>query len=106
MKKIVNFLNLKKNFEFEYSAEPKIDGISASLTYKSGKLIRGLSRGNGEEGEDITSNLKTIPDIPHFIEQKDFPNDIDIRGKFSFKMMILRKWKIVLQIQEMQPQAL
>ena len=39
-KKIVNFLNLKKNFEFEYSAEPKIDGISASLTYKSGKLIK------------------------------------------------------------------
>ncbi len=80
-KKIANFLNLKKNFEFEYSAEPKIDGISASLTYKSGKLIRGLSRGNGEEGEDITLNLKTIPDIPHFIDQKDFPNDIDIRGE-------------------------
>ena len=80
-KKIVNILNLKKNFEFEYSAEPKIDGISASLTYKSGKLIRGLSRGNGEEGEDITLNLKTISDIPHFIDQEDFPNDIDIRGE-------------------------
>ena len=80
-KKIINFLNLTKNFEFEYSAEPKIDGISASLTYKSGKLIRGLSRGNGEEGEDITVNLKTIADIPHYIEQKDFPDDIDIRGE-------------------------
>ena len=80
-KKIMNFLNLKKNYEFEYSAEPKIDGISASLTYKFGKLVMGLSRGNGEEGEDITLNLKTIPDIPHFIDQKDFPNDIDIRGE-------------------------
>ena len=80
-KKIINFLNLNKNFEFEYSAEPKIDGISASLTYKSGKLIRGLSRGNGEEGEDITLNLKTISDIPHYIDQKDFPVDIDIRGE-------------------------
>ena len=80
-KKIINFLNLTENFEFEYSAEPKIDGISASLTYKSGKLIRGLSRGNGEEGEDITLNLKTIPDIPHYIDQKDFPDDIDIRGE-------------------------
>ena len=80
-KKILNFLNLNKNFIFEYSAEPKIDGISASLTYKSGKLVRGLSRGNGEEGEDITLNLKTISDIPHYIDQTDFPNDIDIRGE-------------------------
>ena len=80
-KKIINFLNLPKNFEFEYSAEPKIDGISASLTYKSGKLIRGLSRGNGEEGEDITLNLKTVSDIPHYVDYKDFPDDIDIRGE-------------------------
>ncbi|MDC3151938.1 NAD-dependent DNA ligase LigA [Candidatus Pelagibacter sp.] len=80
-KKIINFLNLNKNSEFEYSAEPKIDGISASLSYKNGKLVRGLSRGNGEEGEDITSNLKTISDIPHYIDQKDFPDDIDIRGE-------------------------
>ena len=80
-KKIINFLNFNKNFEFEYSAEPKIDGISASLTYMSGKLVRGLSRGNGEEGEDITLNLKTISDIPHYIDQKDFPDDIDIRGE-------------------------
>ena len=73
-KKIINFLNLNKNFEFEYSAEPKIDGISASLTYKSGNLVRGLSRGNGEEGEDITLNLKTITDIPHYVDKKDFPD--------------------------------
>ena len=92
-KKIVNFLNLKKNFEFEYSAEPKIDGISASLTYKSGKLLRGLSRGNGEEGEDITLNLKTIPDIPHFIDQKDFPNDIDIRGEVFIQNNDFEKMK-------------
>ena len=92
-KKIANFLNLKKNFEFEYSAEPKIDGISASLTYKSGKLIRGLSRGNGEEGEDITLNLKTIPDIPHFIDQKDFPNDIDIRGEVFIQNYDFEKMK-------------
>ena len=70
-KKIINFLNFNKNFIFEYSAEPKIDGISASLTYKSGKLVRGLSRGNGEEGEDITLNLKTISDIPQKISVKN-----------------------------------
>ncbi len=92
-KKIINFLNLSKNFEFEYSAEPKIDGISASLTYKSGKLIRGLSRGNGEEGEDITLNLKTIPDIPHYINQTDFPDDIDIRGEVFIQNNDFEKMK-------------
>ena len=80
-KKIINFLNFKKDTKFEYSAEPKIDGISASLTYKSGKFFRGLSRGNGEEGEDISINLKTIKDIPTKIDHEDFPNDIDIRGE-------------------------
>ena len=92
-KKIINFLNLNKNIEFEYSAEPKIDGISASLTYKSGKLIRGLSRGNGEEGEDITLNLKTISDIPHYIDQTDFPDDIDIRGEVFIQNNDFEKMK-------------
>jgi len=80
-KKNINFLALNKNFEFEYSVEPKIDGISASLNYKNGNLVKGLSRGDGEEGEDITENLKTIKDIPLNISHKDFPQEIDIRGE-------------------------
>ena len=80
-KKNINFLALNKNYEFEYNVEPKIDGISASLNYKNGKLVRGLSRGDGEEGEDITENLKTIKDIPLNISRKDFPEEIDIRGE-------------------------
>ena len=80
-KKIFNFLNKKDSFKIEYSVEPKIDGISASLNYKDGKLISGLSRGDGKEGEDITENLKTIDDIPKVITDKNFPKDIDIRGE-------------------------
>ena len=80
-KKIYNFLSEKENFNIDYSAEPKIDGISASLTYKNGKFITGLSRGDGKEGEDITSNLATIKDIPKKILSKDFPGEIDIRGE-------------------------
>ena len=80
-KKIKNFLSLKEKNEIYYNAEPKIDGISASLTYKNGKLFQGLSRGDGKEGEDITKNLETIKDIPKFISSKDFPNEIDIRGE-------------------------
>ena len=80
-KKITNFLSKKNDYEISYSAEPKIDGISASLTYKKGNLIRGLSRGDGKEGEDITSNLYTIADIPKNISSRDFPEEIDIRGE-------------------------
>ena len=80
-KKILNFLSKGKNFRLSYSAEPKIDGISASLTYKNGNFQRGLSRGDGKEGEDITANLETINDIPKKIDFKDFPEDIDIRGE-------------------------
>ena len=84
-KKILNFLDKKKDFSIEYSAEPKIDGISASLIYKNGKFITGLSRGDGKEGEDITENLKTIKDIPNFISNKNFPTEIDIRGEVFIK---------------------
>jgi len=80
-KKILNYLNEKSGSYIEYTAEPKIDGISASLTYKKGKFITGLSRGDGIEGEDITLNLKTIKDIPQVIKAKDFPNEIDVRGE-------------------------
>ena len=80
-KKIINFLSLEDSSKIEYSAEPKIDGISASLIYVKGKFVRGLSRGDGKEGEDITQNLKTIKDIPRIINAKNFPEEIDIRGE-------------------------
>ena len=80
-KKINNFLDQKSSNELEYSAEPKIDGISASLIYKKGKFTMGLSRGDGKEGEDITQNLMTINDIPKNILIKNFPDEIDIRGE-------------------------
>ena len=57
--KISNYLNIK-NKNFDFSSELKIDGISASLTYDNGILVKGLSRGDGVTGEDILENLKTI----------------------------------------------
>ncbi len=80
-KKILNYLSEEKTFKITYSAEPKIDGISASLTYKNGEFITGLSRGDGKEGEDITKNLATLEDIPKKIVSKEFPSEIDIRGE-------------------------
>ena len=84
-KKILNYLSDNSLENIEYSAEPKIDGISASLIYKNGNFIQGLSRGDGKEGEDITKNLKTIKDIPQKIFQKNFPSEIDIRGEVFIK---------------------
>lgn len=82
-KKIFNFLDNKP--KFSYSVEPKIDGISASLTYKNKELVYGVSRGDGKIGEVITENLKTIKDIPKKISSNNFPDDIEIRGEVFIK---------------------
>ncbi len=92
-KKIKNFLSLEENFRISYTAEPKIDGISASLTYINGEFSKGLSRGDGKEGEDITSNLLTVEDIPKFINSKEFPQEIDIRGEVFIQNSDFQKIK-------------
>ena len=82
LKKIRNYLSLRNNDELlELIAEPKIDGISASLIYQKGNLIKGLSRGDGEFGEDITENLLTIQEIPKKINIKNLPEIFEVRGE-------------------------
>jgi len=80
LSKISNFLN-NKSLDLELSSEPKIDGISASLVYEDGFLIKGLSRGDGITGEDILQNLITIKEIPKKIVGKNIPKKIEIRGE-------------------------
>ena len=89
LKKINNYLKFE-NKKIELFSEPKIDGISASLIYKNGLLIEGLSRGDGSIGEDILENLKTISNIPKKILANDVPNILEIRcevyiGKKEFE---------------------
>ena len=81
LKKIRNYLNFEKDTPIELTAEPKIDGISASLIYKNNKIIRGLSRGDGEYGEDITENLLTIKDIPQILHGENIDREFEIRGE-------------------------
>ena len=81
LSKISNFLNINDLNSVELSSEPKIDGISASLTYENGILTKGLSRGDGITGEDILKNLITIQGIPRKIFAKNIPKILELRGE-------------------------
>ncbi|GAB4281640.1 MAG: NAD-dependent DNA ligase LigA [Opitutales bacterium] len=75
---------LAKHFEsekLEFIIEPKIDGAAVSLTYEHGKLTRALTRGNGEEGDDITENIQTIQELPRTFQGSNIPKLIEVRGE-------------------------
>lgn len=76
---------------FEYVCELKFDGLSISLTYESGVLTRAVTRGDGSQGDDVTTNVKTIHSIPHVIRHADAPKVFEIRGEiFMHQAAFLR----------------
>jgi DNA ligase (NAD+) len=78
--RVRRFLNLDSNFPLDFMAEPKIDGLSASLLYKNGEFVLGSTRGDGQVGENVTANLKTIGDIPLKLKG-NYPSLLEIRGE-------------------------
>jgi DNA ligase (NAD+) len=64
-----------------YVGEPKLDGLAISLLYEDGKLVRAATRGNGESGEDVTANVRTISDVPEQLKGKDLPTVLEVRGE-------------------------
>jgi DNA ligase (NAD+) len=79
--RIRRFLGLPDDEKIAFSAEPKIDGLSISLRYEDGELVTGATRGDGEEGEDVTANVKTLDDIPKRLKGRGVPKVCEVRGE-------------------------
>lgn len=78
--RVRKFLNLSADAPLEMLAEPKIDGLSCSLRYENRKLVQAATRGDGEEGEDVTANIRTVDSIPKELP-KDAPDILEVRGE-------------------------
>ncbi|SKA86224.1 DNA ligase (NAD+) [Thiothrix eikelboomii] len=72
---------LQDETEIEYVAEPKLDGLAISLLYEQGVLVRAATRGDGETGEDVSANVRTIPSVPLRLLGEDYPRRLEVRGE-------------------------
>ena len=79
--RIRRFLGLDPETELKITAEPKIDGLSLSLTYEGGQLVRAATRGDGRVGEDVTANARTLAEVPETLSGNGWPDRIEIRGE-------------------------
>ncbi|MEM1036494.1 MAG: NAD-dependent DNA ligase LigA [Pseudomonadota bacterium] len=79
--RIRRFLGLEESDPVALTAEPKIDGLSLSLTYEKGQLVKAATRGDGRVGEDVTANARTLEDVPTELTGNDIPDRIEVRGE-------------------------
>ena len=79
--RIRRFLKLSDDERIDFSAEPKIDGLSMSLRYEAGELVTAATRGDGAEGEDVTANIRTLEDVPKKLKGRNIPEICEVRGE-------------------------
>jgi DNA ligase (NAD+) len=79
--RIRRFLKLSDDDRIDFSAEPKIDGLSMSLRYEGGELVTAATRGDGAEGEDVTANIRTLEDVPKKLKGRNVPDICEVRGE-------------------------
>lgn len=91
--------------EIEYVCELKFDGLSISLTYEKGRLVRAVTRGDGVQGDDVTNNVKTIRSVPIVLNGEDFPETFEIRGEVVMPFAVFDKLNEERRENEEQPFA-
>jgi DNA ligase (NAD+) len=79
--RIRRFLKLAEDDRIDFSAEPKIDGLSMSLRYEDSELVTAATRGDGTEGEDVTANIRTLEDVPKKLKGRKVPSICEVRGE-------------------------